>query len=926
MGSDARSQLHADLLTNLGWVQRLARALVRDDAAAEDLAQEVVRVALERREPLAGAERGLRAWLRRVARTLALDRARAESARGARERSVSRGEHDEDTAEVVERGWRQQRVAQAVLELAEPYRTTVLLRYLDELAIAEVARRMGATEATTRQRLSRGLELLRARLDREFGERAQAWALALLTPSMSAKAASSTAAAIPTATFVKGVGLVSAKWIGAAVVVVALGLFMWRETPDASSPPRSDAPAGAPSLVAALAEQAPALAAPSVEPRSTTEARTPVAASTDTPSASGAVTILRVRVKDAAGASVVAGQLDCAFARERHVQHSPSTVRTRVPITGEITEVRLPPSAVEALVSASIAAGRTSQTVKVVPLRPPDRTDDGEVVHDVVVELDVASAPPALTGTISVDGVRKAPLGLEVRYSVDHVMGEQPRVNTLDASYALDEVARDGGRLWVTSDETTPRNFELDAATVARGRLDLELESGRTLALTLLDRASDAPLADTPFHVRRYVRLHDNVWDSDQRTYRTDEHGRCEVVGLQSEGQVSVLPDNGPLPRAVILNGSAPLTQTWLNEPWWIRRLKPDDPERLEVTLRVTVTHDGASAFGYVPPGLRGGRDLSERVSVAAKELNSAFDPKAPAAERLPERGDAFELPVDAEGRWELVAPFPSRYVVWLERSTSRAKLSAEVEVALDAAGEIGPIELPLSDGLAVELRFEHVPPDGTLSVSIVEPGARPRSEHVACDDGDCSHSIRLTAASDITVEWASRDDRRVELQRRVRVDPARETQRTIDFGDARSVRIELAPRGVELRGDEMLALIRLDAADAPTGDTLFVPVHDGRALRDVPLAQGRWLYAYLDRPGTALIFGVCSVDGATASLRLEPDVLAHARDELGKSLALRGVDGVAFGADGVFGRPVPTPAGEGPLWISASLRYDVVP
>lgn len=86
MGPDGESRLRADLLTQLGWVQRLARAIVRDGADADDLAQEVVRVALERREPIVGAERGLRAWLRRVARTLALDRARAESSRRARSR------------------------------------------------------------------------------------------------------------------------------------------------------------------------------------------------------------------------------------------------------------------------------------------------------------------------------------------------------------------------------------------------------------------------------------------------------------------------------------------------------------------------------------------------------------------------------------------------------------------------------------------------------------------------------------------------------------------------------------------------------------------------------------------------------------------------------------------------------------------------
>src|SRR5262245_4964458 len=119
-----------ELLAHLDWVQRVARAILRDDAAADDVAQDVARIALERKTP----RHGLRRWLATIARRLAIDRKRADQARARREELSARREAVDDLEEVVERGARQQRVAQAVMQLPEPYRTAVLLRYLDGLS------------------------------------------------------------------------------------------------------------------------------------------------------------------------------------------------------------------------------------------------------------------------------------------------------------------------------------------------------------------------------------------------------------------------------------------------------------------------------------------------------------------------------------------------------------------------------------------------------------------------------------------------------------------------------------------------------------------------------------------------------------------------------------------------------------------------
>src|SRR5260221_9217878 len=154
----------ADLVANLGWVQRLALSLARNSDGADDPTQEVARVWLERRPELADQPRGLKAWLAAVTRKLAHDRARSELARRAREQSVARPEGGGDTYEVVERGAWQKRVTEAVMELSEPYRSTILYCYLDQLPTRTVAERMGVQEATVRKRLERGLALLRTRL------------------------------------------------------------------------------------------------------------------------------------------------------------------------------------------------------------------------------------------------------------------------------------------------------------------------------------------------------------------------------------------------------------------------------------------------------------------------------------------------------------------------------------------------------------------------------------------------------------------------------------------------------------------------------------------------------------------------------------------------------------------------------------------
>lgn len=165
------------LLAHAHWIRELARALVRDPARAEDVAQETL-VAAWKHAPL--DERGLRGWLTQVVRNFARIESRAQQRRGRHETHAARPEALPSAHEVVERAHVQRELVAAVLELDEPYRTVLLLRFYEGKPPRTIARELDRPIASVRSQLARGLALLRARLDASHGDRAR-WAL-LLAP------------------------------------------------------------------------------------------------------------------------------------------------------------------------------------------------------------------------------------------------------------------------------------------------------------------------------------------------------------------------------------------------------------------------------------------------------------------------------------------------------------------------------------------------------------------------------------------------------------------------------------------------------------------------------------------------------------------------------------------------------------------------
>jgi RNA polymerase sigma-70 factor (ECF subfamily) len=166
-----------DLTRQVASLRALARSLVRDESRAEDLVQDTLVVALER-PPRSGGS--LRAWLATVARHLALDRARGDRRRSAREERVARKEAEGSSVDPLERLEIESEVLAAVRALREPYRTTIFLRYWEGLEPAAIAAKLGLPVKTVKSRLARALEELRARLDSRFEGGRTRWLSALL--------------------------------------------------------------------------------------------------------------------------------------------------------------------------------------------------------------------------------------------------------------------------------------------------------------------------------------------------------------------------------------------------------------------------------------------------------------------------------------------------------------------------------------------------------------------------------------------------------------------------------------------------------------------------------------------------------------------------------------------------------------------------
>jgi len=241
--SSQDARFEAALEAEAPWVRRLAQALARDVHSAEDLAQKTLLAALERRP---GAHISLRGWLTVTLRHVWLRGRRDEARRHEREDAWSSDAQRPSEQELLARAALHRDLMEAVLGLPDPYRTAILLRYLDEIPPREIAARQGVPVRTIATRLQRGLQLLRARLKIVDLPARRAWLAALLPWIENATQFAAPGILMSATTKVAGAGLLAA---------VLAAIAWWAS---AGSSEANKSPEGAPPSAGAGAASAPA--------------------------------------------------------------------------------------------------------------------------------------------------------------------------------------------------------------------------------------------------------------------------------------------------------------------------------------------------------------------------------------------------------------------------------------------------------------------------------------------------------------------------------------------------------------------------------------------------------------------------------------------------------------------------------------------
>ncbi len=446
-----------DLLAHAGWMRALAGALLADPDAADDVVQQAW-IAAWRRPP--ATDRPLEPWLARVVRNFAGKRRRGDARRTeheARAPSAAPPPAPERTLEQLEL---QRVLVEAVVQLDEPLRTTLVLRWFEGRTSVEIARMQAVPEGTVRWRLERGLTELRARLDRRYGERA-AWSAVFapfaLPADPGAVLTSETTASSSAASAATGVVLMGAtlKFALAALAAVAASVWwIWREPTGggAAAGPRTSAststasPASVSEPDAHVVERA-ALADRGAKPVLSREAsfvQTPPALEVTPAVPPGNV---HARFVDAAGVPWAGVLVECDSIRGLRTARSGDDGRVRLevplhsrdwPITAHVDAHRRGLGSVR--VTTSLRSGEISHLGDVV-LGP------GAELRGRVVDARGAPVSNAQVGLLSSAFELRDPVGL--RRSGDEAFEQEPDVRTDDEGrFQFEGVGPGGWRVW----------------------------------------------------------------------------------------------------------------------------------------------------------------------------------------------------------------------------------------------------------------------------------------------------------------------------------------------------------------------------------------------------------------------------------------------------------------------------------------------
>jgi RNA polymerase sigma-70 factor (ECF subfamily) len=158
---------------------RVARAILHDDAEAEDVMQDAYVRAYTHLDQFAGRS-AFSTWLTRIAVHEALTRLRSRNRHPQvdvteydGEISMKTSSNSLDPEQSASTGQLREFLEEAVLNLPESYRTVIMLRDIEELSTAETAEALDLTEDNVKVRLHRGHGMIRNWLFERIGSGAK---------------------------------------------------------------------------------------------------------------------------------------------------------------------------------------------------------------------------------------------------------------------------------------------------------------------------------------------------------------------------------------------------------------------------------------------------------------------------------------------------------------------------------------------------------------------------------------------------------------------------------------------------------------------------------------------------------------------------------------------------------------------------------
>lgn len=557
--SDAARPLDPErLLAEADWARRLARALV-GSTHGDDVAQEALRIGLERRPAVETG--GVRAWLGGVIANLARKQRERGAAREHHERRAARTIEHGGEPDAIERVEFQKRLVDAVLALDEPYRSAIALRYFDDLDPRTVAERQGVSYDAARQRIARGVALLRARFEKEDARGGRSWsALSLSLADRNVGAP----IALGTGGLVMGVKV---KLAACAAVLAVGGVVLW----SVSSESGATSPDATPYVDVASSELAP-------------------------PDASRAVDDVRAEVTRIASDVAVPATADATrtIDRERDLHGVVVDERDR-PVAGARVEVRrdvqrefdsldLARMHASELVAALTTAQDGSFAIALDPGRAydvvatsgsfaPGRVTPAHAGERVRIEL-VAGALVSgrVTRRVDASPVVDAEVKLQVRPDPTGSDAVAPRVVRTDDDGRYRFAAVEPGEYWIQVHpraDAPPLWRKVDVRNGQDVVEDVVVERGHPLRGRVLDAVTKAPIADAEVG---------EGWTF-RRSVRTDADGRFAFEGFALEGVYDV---------AVRARGYGGGRKT-------VRKPNEPFPESIEVEL-----HPGRAIVGRV--------------------------------------------------------------------------------------------------------------------------------------------------------------------------------------------------------------------------------------------------------------------------------------------------------------------------------------